>query len=75
MIEDEEEDMKNGLLKRILVQRQESKEFQKSNPHVIATIIQGEISESMLTNHDVSLEEYIENLVKSVLKFLNNICV
>ena len=71
LIEGKEEDLKNGLLKRILVQGQESKEFQKSNPQVIATIIQGAISESMLTNqNDVSTEEYIESLVNIVLKII-----
>ena len=69
--EEEEEDLKLALLIDILNQGQETQEFGTFNPQVIAAIIQGAISESMLTSHKgVSLEEYSEELVNSLLKMV-----
>ncbi|MFE8696041.1 TetR/AcrR family transcriptional regulator [Cytobacillus sp. FJAT-53684] len=71
LIEDDEEDLKSGLLKEILLQGQESKEFGEFNPKVISTVIQGAISESMLTSqNEGSIEEFSEELVKSILKIV-----
>lgn len=71
LLEDDEEDLKSGLLKEILLQGQESKEFGAFNPKVISTVIQGAISESMLTSqNEGSIEEFSEELVKSILKIV-----
>lgn len=71
LLEDDEEDLKSGLLKDILLQGQESKEFGAFNPKVISTVIQGAISESMLTSqNEGSIEEFSEELVKSILKIV-----
>lgn len=71
LIEDDEEDLKNDLIKEILHQGQESKEFGDFNPKVISTIIQGAISESLLTSqNEVNIEEYSEELVKSILRIV-----
>ncbi|TCJ01218.1 TetR/AcrR family transcriptional regulator [Cytobacillus praedii] len=71
LLEDDEEDLKSGLLKEILLQGQESKEFGEFNPKVISTVIQGAISESMLTSqNESSIEEFSEELVKSILKIV-----
>lgn len=71
LIEDDEEDLKNGLLQEILLQGRESKEFRDFHPQVMTTIIQGAISESLLSSqNNLSLEEYCEELIKSVLKLV-----
>lgn len=71
LLEDEEEDLKTSLLGEILRQGQELKEFGDFPPLVISTIIQGAISESMLTfQNKLSVEEYKEELIKSILKVI-----
>lgn len=71
LIEDDEEDLKNGLLKKILLQGQESKEFGDFHTQVIETIIQGAISESLLSSQKIlSLEDYCEDLINNVLKMV-----
>ncbi|SFK14914.1 hypothetical protein SAMN04488574_16512, partial [Bacillus sp. 71mf] len=59
------------LLQEILLQGQESKEFGDFNIQVTATIIQGSISESLISNQSkMSLENYSEELIKSILKIV-----
>ncbi|WP_164670748.1 TetR/AcrR family transcriptional regulator [Virgibacillus doumboii] len=71
LLEDDEEDLKNGLLQEILILGRESKEFGDFNPQVMTTVIQGAISESMLTfQNKVSVEKYSEELTKSILKIV-----
>ncbi|EJR42781.1 TetR/AcrR family transcriptional regulator [Bacillus cereus group sp. TH204-1LC] len=71
LIEDDDEDLLNGLLQEILHKGQESKEFSDFHPQVIATVIRGAISESMLSSqHKLTLEEYNEKLTKSILKMI-----
>lgn len=69
--DEEEEDLKTNLLGEILRQGQESGEFGGFPPQIISTIIQGAISESMLTfQNKLSVEEYKEELIKSILKII-----
>ncbi|MGR5878713.1 TetR/AcrR family transcriptional regulator [Bacillus pacificus] len=69
LIEDDDEDLLNGLLQEILHKGQESKEFSDFHPQVIATVIRGAISESMLSSqHKLTLEEYNEKLTKKHIK-------
>lgn len=69
--DEEEEDLKTNLLGEILRQGQESGEFGDFPPQIISTIIQGAISESMLTfQNKLSVEEYKEELIKSILKII-----
>ena len=71
LLEDDEEDLIKGLLQEILLQGQESKEFGDFNIQVTATIIQGSISESLISNQSkMSLENYSEELIKSILKIV-----
>lgn len=71
LLDDAEEDVKNNLLKDILRQGQEINEFNNFNLQAVSTIIQGAISESMLTfQSKVSIEEYSEELIKSILKMV-----
>ncbi|WP_102272881.1 TetR/AcrR family transcriptional regulator [Cytobacillus massiliigabonensis] len=71
LLDDEEEDMKNNLLIDILRKGQEANEFSDFNLQAVSTIIQGAISESMLTfQNKVSIEDYNEELVKSILKLV-----
>ncbi|PDY44683.1 TetR/AcrR family transcriptional regulator [Bacillus pseudomycoides] len=71
LIEDEEEDLKNSLLQEILRQGQESKEFRDFHIQVITSVIQGAISESLLSSQNkLSLEEYSEKLIECVLKIV-----
>ncbi|PHB31723.1 TetR family transcriptional regulator [Bacillus pseudomycoides] len=71
LLEDDEEDLIKGLLQEILLQGQESKEFGDFNIQVTATIIQGSISESLISNQGkMSLENYSEELIKSILKIV-----
>jgi len=71
LLEDEEEDLKTSLLGEILRRGQESEEFGEFSPQVISTIIQGAISESMLTfQNKLRVEEYKEELTKSILKII-----
>lgn len=71
LMDDDEEDLLNDLLQEILQKGQESKEFSDFQPQVIATIIQGAISESMLSPHkQLGLEEYSEEVTNSVLKMV-----
>lgn len=67
-IEDNDEDLLFGLLIDILHKGQESNEFHVFHCQVMATIIKGAISESMLTPQNIlSIEEYNEELTKSIL--------
>lgn len=71
LLEDDEEDLIKGLLQEILLQGQESKEFGDFNIQVTTTIIQGSISESLISNQSkMSLENYSEELIKSILKIV-----
>lgn len=71
LMDDDEDDLKNRLLQDILLQGQESKEFADLNLQMIATIIQGAISESLLSFQNKSnLEEYSGELIKSMLKIV-----
>ncbi|MEI4802772.1 TetR/AcrR family transcriptional regulator [Bacillus sp. NPDC077411] len=71
LLEDDEEDLIKGLLQEILLQGQESKEFGDFNIQVTATIIQGSIAESLISSQSkMSLENYSEELIKSILKIV-----
>ncbi|WP_337969845.1 TetR/AcrR family transcriptional regulator [Virgibacillus salexigens] len=71
LIEEDDDDLLNDLLQEILHKGQESKEFSDFHPQVIATVIRGAISESMLSSqHKLTLEEYNEKLTKSILKMV-----
>ncbi|MBE5105935.1 TetR family transcriptional regulator [Bacillus thuringiensis] len=71
LLEDDDEDLIKGLLQEILLQGQESKEFGDFNIQVTATIIQGSISESLISSQgNMSLENYSEELIKSILKIV-----
>ncbi|SFK12613.1 MULTISPECIES: TetR/AcrR family transcriptional regulator [unclassified Bacillus (in: firmicutes)] len=71
LLEDDEEDLIKGLLQEILLQGQESKEFGDFNIQVTATIIQGSIAESLISSQSkMSLENYSEELIKSILKMV-----
>ncbi|WP_026908117.1 TetR/AcrR family transcriptional regulator [Paucisalibacillus globulus] len=73
---EEEEDLKTNLLEKILRQGQESEEFGDFPLQVISTIIQGAISESMLTfQNKLSVEEYNEELIKSILKIIKRVTI
>jgi|SRR5699024_115517 len=68
---EEDDDLLNNLLQEILHKGQDSKEFSNFHPQVIATVIRGAISESMLSSqHKLTLEEYHEKLTKSILKMV-----
>ncbi|PFZ12779.1 TetR family transcriptional regulator [Bacillus pseudomycoides] len=71
LLEDDEEDLIKGLLQEILLHGQESKEFGDFNIQVTATIIQGSIAESLISSQNkMSLENYSEELIKSMLKIV-----
>jgi len=72
LLEDDEEDLKASLLKEILFKGQETNEFGGDfNPEVVSTIIQGAISETMLSPQNKhSHEEYSLDLTKGVLKIV-----
>lgn len=66
-----DEDELNVLLKGILYKGQEAKEFGDFDPIVIAIVIRGAISASLsLPKTEMSLEDYNEKIIKSVLKML-----
>ncbi|MFM9277518.1 TetR/AcrR family transcriptional regulator [Paenibacillus jiagnxiensis] len=66
-----DEDELNVLLKEILHKGQEAKEFGDFDPQVIAIIIRGATAGSMsLPQNELSLEDYSEELIKSVLKMI-----
>ncbi|MGE7883502.1 TetR/AcrR family transcriptional regulator [Bacillus sp. NPDC094077] len=71
LLEGDEENLIKGLLQEILLQGQELKEFGDFNIQVTATIIQGSISESLISSQSkMSLEDYSEELIKSILKIV-----
>ncbi len=73
LVEVDEEDELNVLLKDILSKGQESKEFSDFDPNVIAVVIRGAISGSMSLpqyENKLDLEEYSEKLVKSIIKMV-----
>jgi len=71
LIDEDDDDLLNDLLQEILRKGQESNEFSDFHPQVIATVIRGAISESMLSSqHKLTLEEYSEKLIKSILKMV-----
>ncbi|MGY5343653.1 TetR/AcrR family transcriptional regulator [Paenibacillus glucanolyticus] len=71
LAEIDDEDQLNVLLKEILFKGQESKEFGDFDPQVIAIVIRGAISASMsLPQNELSLEDYSEKIIKSVLKMI-----
>ncbi|TDQ36589.1 TetR/AcrR family transcriptional regulator [Aureibacillus halotolerans] len=67
-----DEDELNVLLKEILSKGQETKEFDIDfDPPVVAMIVRGAISGMMqLPQDEISLEEYSEKLLKSILKMV-----
>ncbi|EEM15107.1 MULTISPECIES: TetR/AcrR family transcriptional regulator [Bacillus] len=68
---EDDEDLKNSLLQNILLQGQESKEFKDFHPQVIATVIQGAISESLLSpQKQLSLENFSAELIKTILEMV-----
>lgn len=68
LLADDEEDLKESLLQEILRQGQETKEFRGFSPQIMSTIIQGAISESMLTfQNRKDLKAYNDELIKSIL--------
>ncbi|MEB3056568.1 TetR/AcrR family transcriptional regulator [Bacillus pseudomycoides] len=68
---EDDEDLKNSLLQNILLQGQESKEFKDFPPQVIATVIQGAISESLLSpQKQLSLENFSAELIKTILEMV-----
>ncbi|MEG6520793.1 TetR/AcrR family transcriptional regulator [Desulfotomaculum sp. 1211_IL3151] len=71
LLEDDKEDLKASLLKEILFKGQEAKEFGDFNPQVVSTIVQGAISETMLSpQNKFNNEEYGLELIKGVLKIV-----
>jgi TetR/AcrR family transcriptional regulator, transcriptional repressor of bet genes len=71
LLGDDEDDAKNALLQEILSHGQASGEFMDFNPQMLAVIIQGAISESLISFQNKSnLEEYCEELIKSVMKMV-----
>lgn len=73
LLDDDEEDLKTNLLYEILLQGQETKEFYNFQSQTITTIIQGAISESMLTFQNESrLDNFREDLTKSIFKIIEN---
>lgn len=71
-LEDDEEDLKTSLLKEILFKGHETNEFGGDfSPEVVSTIIQGAISETMLsTQNKLNHKEYSLELIKGVLKII-----
>lgn len=72
LLEDDEEDLKTSLLKEILSKGQEINEFGGGfSPEVVSTIIQGAISETMLSpQNKLNYKEYSLELIKGVLKII-----
>ncbi|MBD1380803.1 TetR/AcrR family transcriptional regulator [Metabacillus arenae] len=71
LVEVDDEDVLNVLLQEILHKGKESKEFGDFDPQVIAVVIRGSISGSMLSlKNGLSLEDYSEKLIKSILKMI-----
>lgn len=71
LLEDDEEDLKTSLLKEILFKGQEVKEFGDFRPEAVSTIIQGAVSEMMLSSQKkLNHEEYSLELIKHVLKII-----
>jgi len=73
LVETDNEDELNVLLKEILYKGQETKEFGDFDPQVIAIVIRGAISGSMSLpqyENKLNLEDYSEKLLKSVLKMI-----
>lgn len=72
LINDDEEDMKTNLLQEILLEGKKTKEFIDIPIQAVTTIIQGAISESMLTfQNKASLTDFREQLIATVLKIVN----
>lgn len=73
LLEDEgdDEDSLPALLREILYKGQASEEFIDFNPQVMSTIIQGAISESMLTHTSkTNIDIYSEELIKTVIRMV-----
>ncbi|MBD1382992.1 TetR/AcrR family transcriptional regulator [Metabacillus arenae] len=73
LVEIDDEDELNVLLKEILYKGQESKEFGDFDRQVIAIVIRGAISGSMSLpqyENELNLEDYSEKMVNSVLKMI-----
>lgn len=73
LVETDDEDELNVLLKEILYKGQETKEFGDFDPQVIVIVIRGAISGSMSLpqyENKLNLEDYSEKLLKSVLKMI-----
>ncbi len=72
LLEDNEEDLKASLLKEILFKGQEINEFGGDFcPEVVSTIIQGAISETMLSpQKKLKPKEYSLELIKGALKII-----
>ncbi|MDO7904812.1 TetR/AcrR family transcriptional regulator [Paenibacillus sp. JX-17] len=66
-----EEDELDALLKEILYKGKESKEFDDFDSQVIAIVIRGAIAGARsLPQNELSLEEYSEKLIKSIIKMI-----
>ncbi|WP_404457793.1 TetR/AcrR family transcriptional regulator [Oceanobacillus kapialis] len=73
LVEVEDEDELNVMLKEILHRGQETKEFGEFDPEVIGIVIRGAISGSISLpqyENKLNLEEYSAKLIKSVLKMI-----
>lgn len=73
LVETDDDDELNVLLKEILYKGQETKEFGDFDPQVIVIVIRGAISGSMSLpqyENKLNLEDYSEKLLKSVLKMI-----
>ncbi|MGI6553931.1 MAG: hypothetical protein ACOX2P_00615 [Bacillota bacterium] len=72
LLDDIEEDFNTSLLREVLSKGQETNEFRGDfNPEVVSTIIQGAISETMLSpKKELSHEECSLELVKGILKIV-----
>ena len=69
--EGDDEDLLPRLLQEILQKGQVSKEFIDFNPQMMSTIIQGAISESMLTSTSkTNVEGYSVELTKAVMRMV-----
>lgn len=71
LLEDDVGDPKTELLRDILDRGQEANEFGRFRSQAIMNIIQGAISESMLTlQNNMDVKEYRKDLVESILKIV-----
>lgn len=71
LIEENEEDLLSDLLQEILREGQETGAFSDINPRVLATVIKGAISESMLSpNQIANVEENSEEMIRAMMRMV-----